>query len=150
MAADLNIHLDNLSKTLTQMIESVNSLTAPTHKTSTTNADNASLDDQGAEDPLNQIGAVLNAHLKSLYWIDSTVKEVETKVTEAEARVKEVAGGRVNSSNRKLGVSSLGGSMTRESSSGGVPLGQFGSMSLRGSEGPRQRGFGLKSSQLKP
>jgi len=127
------------------MIESVNSLTAPT-QSSSGNADSSGLDDgQGAEDPLNQIGAVLNAHLKSLYWIDATVKEVESKVAEAEMKVKDAAGGGAAGSSRKLGASTLGGAGMRESMSG-VPLGQFGNMSLRGSEGPRSRGFGLGGS----
>lgn len=126
------------------MIESVNSLTAPTQ--SSAHADKSSLDDgQGLEDPLNQIGQVLNAHLKSLYWIDNTVKEVEAKVNEAEEKVKDATGG--GTSSRRLGASKLGASsLGGASGNQGLPLGQFGSMSLRASEGPRARGFGLGSS----
>jgi hypothetical protein len=150
LAADLNVQLDNLSKSLTQMIESVNSLTAPTQASSTSinGSTSPDVDGQGSEDPLTQIAAVLNAHLKSLQWIETTVQEVEAKVGEAEVKVRDVAGGG-RSGSHKAGRSIGGGSALRESSSGGgggVPLSAFGSMSLRGSEPPRPRGFGLGSS----
>ena len=149
LAADLNVQLDNLSKSLTQMIESVNSLTAPTQSSSNplNGSTNPDTDGQGSEDPLTQIAAVLNAHLKSLQWIDATVQEVETKVGEAEVKVREAAGGsRSGAHNAGRSVGSAG---MRESSNGGgsgMPLSSFGSMSLRGSEAPRPRGFGLGSS----
>lgn len=145
LAADLNVQLDNLSKSLTQMIESVNSLTAPTQSSSNTlnGSANPDADGQGSEDPLTQIAAVLNAHLKSLQWIDATVQEVETKVGDAEIKVREAASG------GRSGAHNAGRSVGREGSgggNGGMPLSAFGGMSLRGSEAPRPRGFGLGSS----
>jgi len=132
------------------MIESVNSLTAPTQPSTTSinGSSNADADDQGSEDPLTQIAAILNAHLKSLQWIDATVQEVEAKVSEAEVKVRETAGGgRSGTHNAGRGVGGSAG--LRESStgsSGGMPLSAFGNLSLRGSEPPRPRGFGLGSS----
>lgn len=141
------------------MIESVNSLTAPTHSTAGANTPGG-VADEGTEDPLSQIGAVLSAHLKSLQWISSTVQDVESKVGEAEAKVREASGGGkggrtvAHGNNRSLGgygsgsMTSSFGSGGREGSltGSGAPLAGFGNMSLRGSEGPRARGFGLGSS----
>jgi hypothetical protein len=128
------------------MIESVNSLTAPTQSSfnSASGSSGADGDPQGNEDPLTQIAAVLNAHLKSLQWIDVTVQEVENKVNEAESKLREAAGGRTVPSNNTRNLAF--GNSLRDSSSGNLPVSAFGSMSLRGSEGPRQRGFGLGSS----
>lgn len=125
LAAELNVQLDNLSKSLSQMIESVNSLTVPTQSAGAGTSGDS--DGQRAEDPLTQIAAVLNAHLKSLTWINATVQEVEGKVAEAESKVKEVAGGGrvVHHPTRSLGVSALGmgSSISREGSgASGAPL----------------------------
>lgn len=103
LASDLNIQLDDLSKTLTQMIENINELTAtsftsPKQKSSAPNNGNGasatanggdSAASESQDDPLMQISAVLSAHLKSLQWIDATVQEVEAKVIEGEKRVKQ-------------------------------------------------------------
>ncbi|KAG8783325.1 FG-nucleoporin nsp1, partial [Serendipita sp. 398] len=154
LAAELNTQLDNLSKSLSQMIESVNSLTAPTQSSTSNVTTGADSDAQGSEDPLMQIATVLNAHLKSLQWIDTTVQEVETKIVEAETKVKGLSGGggsgggRTHQSVRSIGGPSMTSNITREGSGGSSmsSLAGFGNMSLRASEGPRARGFGLGSS----
>lgn len=80
LATDLHTQLDDLSGSLTQMIESVNTL-------SVNSGGDAS--SSGAEDPMAQIAQILSSHLESLQWIDGAVREVETKVTEVEKRVKD-------------------------------------------------------------
>ncbi|KAI6105694.1 Nsp1-like C-terminal region-domain-containing protein [Pisolithus sp. B1] len=73
-------HLDDLSTSLTQMIDSVNTLSL-----STTN----NLSPHSGDDPMIQISQILNSHLESLQWIDGAVREVEGKVTEVERRVRD-------------------------------------------------------------
>ncbi len=38
---------------------------------------------------MTQIAQILSSHLESLQWIDGAVKEVDTKVTEVEKKVRE-------------------------------------------------------------
>ncbi|TDL29701.1 hypothetical protein BD410DRAFT_780184 [Rickenella mellea] len=80
LAADLNTHLDDLSRTLTQMIESVNTVTEPQDG-----------GEANAEDPLKQISQILSSHLDSLQWIGGAVMEVDTKVHDIEKRIRETA-----------------------------------------------------------
>ncbi|KAH9938541.1 Nsp1-like C-terminal region-domain-containing protein [Fomitopsis serialis] len=77
LATELHGHLDDLSGSLTQMIDAVNTLALP--------ADGVS---QNNEDALSQIGEILSSHLMSLLWIDGSVKEVESRVNEVEKRVR--------------------------------------------------------------
>jgi nuclear pore complex protein Nup62 len=88
LATDLHTHLDDLSSSLTQIIESVNALSQPPSGSS----DSASNGSTG-EDPMAQIAQILSSHLESLQWIDGAVKEVEGKVTEIEKRIRESGGG---------------------------------------------------------
>jgi nuclear pore complex protein Nup62 len=76
LATDLHTHLDDLSGSLTQMIDSVNALSLPANDTNS------------GEDPMAQIAQILSSHLESLQWIDA-VREVDSKVTEVEKRVKD-------------------------------------------------------------
>lgn len=78
LATELHSHLDDLSGSLTQMIESVNTL-------SVTPSTNGSC--HGSEDAMVQISQILSSHLESLQWIDGAVREVEGKVNEVEKRV---------------------------------------------------------------
>ncbi|KAF8639743.1 hypothetical protein AX17_001005 [Amanita inopinata Kibby_2008] len=76
LATDLHTQLDDLSGSLSQMIDSVNTLSLPGDSTS-------------ADDPISQIAQILSSHLESLQWIDGAVRDVEGKVSEVEKRVKE-------------------------------------------------------------
>jgi nuclear pore complex protein Nup62 len=78
LATDLHTNLDDLSSSLTQMIDAVNALST-TQKPAT----------EGADDPMAQISQVLSSHLESLQWIDTATRELDTKVGEVERRVKE-------------------------------------------------------------
>lgn len=77
LATDLHTNLDDLSGSLTQMIDSVNTLSLPSNDTNS------------GEDPMAQIAQILSSHLESLQWIDGAVREVDSKVTEVEKRVKD-------------------------------------------------------------
>ncbi|KAF9222101.1 hypothetical protein BS17DRAFT_881525 [Gyrodon lividus] len=80
LATELHAHLDDLSGSLTQMIDSVNAL-------SLTPAGNGSVQ-HGSEDPMIQISQILSSHLESLQWIDGALREVEGSVNEVERRVR--------------------------------------------------------------
>ncbi len=80
LAADLNSHLDDLSRSLTQMIDSVNSISEPGNETTKKDA------------PLDQIASILSSHLESLQWIDGAVREVDSKVTDVEKRIRDASG----------------------------------------------------------
>lgn len=97
LATELHTHLDDLSGSLTQMIDSVNtlSLSAPG------SGDSKS---QQGEDPMAQIAQILSSHLESLQWIDGAVREVEGKVTEVEKGVKDAGlGGGLSGGNKSRG-----------------------------------------------
>jgi nuclear pore complex protein Nup62 len=89
LATDLYTHLDDLSGSLTQMIEAVNALsTAPGSQPDGTN--NSTGGPNGlSEDPMSQIAQILSSHLESLQWIDGSVRELEGNVSEVEKRVRE-------------------------------------------------------------
>jgi len=77
LATDLHTHLDDLSDSLTQMIDAVNNLSLPSN------------DSGPADDPMAQIAQILSSHLESLQWIDGAVRDVESRVSDVEKRVKE-------------------------------------------------------------
>ena len=85
LAADVNTSLDDLSHSLSQMIEAVNALSDPAGDVTNSAEKN--------ETPLDQIAQILSSHLDSLQWIDTAVREVETKVTDVEKRIREVSTG---------------------------------------------------------
>lgn len=89
LATDLHTQLDDLSGSLTQMIESVNALSLPSGP------------EVAGDDPMAQIAQILGSHLESLQWIDGAVREVEGKVVEVETRVN--ASGYSTSSGSKRG-----------------------------------------------
>lgn len=82
LATELHTHLDDLSGSLTEMIDSVNALSLPAPGS----GDGKS---QQGEDAMAQISQILSSHLESLQWIDGAVREVESKVVEVEKGVKE-------------------------------------------------------------
>jgi nuclear pore complex protein Nup62 len=97
LATELHTHLDDLSGSLTQMIDSVNSLSLP----SSASADGKT---QQGEDPMAQIAQILSSHLESLQWIDGAVREVEGKVTEVEKGIREAGiGSSLSGANKSRG-----------------------------------------------
>ncbi len=81
LATELHGHLDDLSGSLSQMIDAVNELS--------NSSDGAAV---SSDDPMAQIAQVLSNHLESLQWIDGAVREVDSKVTEVERRVRAAGG----------------------------------------------------------
>jgi len=88
LAADLSTHLDDLTKSLGQMIETVNGL-----------ALSSGAEASDKDDPLTQIAEVLNEHLASLNWIDGAVGEVESKLKHVAPRLSGLSNS--NSSSRR-------------------------------------------------
>ena len=90
LASTLNSQLDDLSLSLTGMIDIVNGLSSTSIYDSSSASQNGTgsgfAGGGGGADPIAQIEAILNAHLGSLQWIDGAVKELEGKVKEVEAR----------------------------------------------------------------
>jgi len=97
LATELHNHLDDLSSSLTQLIDSVNSMSIAQGDSKVVSAD----------DPMAQIAQVLSNHLESLQWIDGASRELEEKVVEVEKRIKDV--GSVSQNTYSLG----GGSRSR-------------------------------------
>ena len=77
LATDLHTQLDDLSGSLAQMIDAVNALSLP------------STDSGSADGPMAQISQILSSHLESLQWIDVAAREVETKISDVERRIKD-------------------------------------------------------------
>lgn len=97
LATELHNHLDDLSSSLTQLIDSVNSMSMAQGDSKAASAD----------EPMAQIAQVLSNHLESLQWIDGASRELEEKVVEVEKRIKDVGG--VSQSTPSMG----GGSRSR-------------------------------------
>lgn len=116
-AADLNTNLDDLSRSLMQMIDSVNTLSG--------DSDGGSGDDGNSKGdaPLEQIAQILSSHLEGLQWIDGAVREVDSKVTDVERLVRDASS---NGSRSGSTTSSMTGSVN-------------GSMGMS-----RSRGFGVR------
>jgi nuclear pore complex protein Nup62 len=132
LAEDLNNQLDDLSRSLTALINDVNSLSASAGITQPSSADK----DASSQDPVSAIAAILNAHLSSLSWIEKTGDSLAQQVEELEGRLKTASGdkwqglsssrsinnnGNLNSSSRSYGTptrSLMGPQRTNTPSSG--------------------------------
>lgn len=103
LATSLNQQLDDLARNLSAMVDEVNSVTAtsqhghaakmkPTDNTTSlatttaTGQGDVTMEDADAMDPMSQIQAILNAHLDSLSWINTSVRELEGKVVDLEGK----------------------------------------------------------------
>ncbi|KAJ3892921.1 Nsp1-like C-terminal region-domain-containing protein [Lentinula edodes] len=115
LAADLQTHLDDLSGSLTQMIEAVNGLSISSGQ-STSSDPSANGNDRSQEDPMAQISQILSSHLDSLQWIDGAVREIEGKVSEVERRVGESGHGSSYGGGGSSGGSGIGGLSARSRS----------------------------------
>ena len=95
LATELHGHLDDLSGSLMQMIDAVNALSLP--------AGGAGQAQESGEDPMAQIAQILSSHLESLQWIDGAVRELDTKITDVERRVRVSSDGALGSSTKSRG-----------------------------------------------
>jgi nuclear pore complex protein Nup62 len=96
LATELHTHLDDLSGSLTQMIDSVNAL-------SLSSPGSGNPKSQHGEDAMAQIAQILSSHLESLQWIDGAVREVESKVTEVEKGIKDAGVNNLGGGNKSRG-----------------------------------------------
>jgi len=71
------------------MVEAVNALSIVTGSQKDTNNGTSGGASRPGEDPMSQIAQILSSHLESLQWIDGSVREFESNVTEVEKRVRE-------------------------------------------------------------
>lgn len=84
------------------MVEAVNGLNI-------SSAPTAALGEGSNEDPISTIAGILNAHLSSLQWIDTYLRDMESKVKDAERKIHEVVNRRGSdgfSKVRSFGLSS--------------------------------------------
>lgn len=121
LAESLNNQLDDLSRSLTSLINEVNSLSGSSSSES---------QQQLGADPVSAITAILNAHLGSLSWIEKNVDTLNEQVGDLEGRVKTASNG------RWPGLSSS------QSGRSGTPSRQF------GSSGIGRNGFGTPQRAL--
>ncbi|EIW66743.1 hypothetical protein TREMEDRAFT_65141 [Tremella mesenterica DSM 1558] len=77
LAEDLTKQLDDLSLSLTNMIQQVNNLSS----TPTVG------EGDKTEDPIDQLSAILGAHLRALNTIDGQTGKLESKVEELEGKM---------------------------------------------------------------
>ena len=92
LAEDLNKQLDDLSRNLSQMIDEVNRLSTSSYPSApqqpgTPSAAAAEAASQMPDDPINQLSAILGAHLRALNSIDGNAGKLESKVAELESRM---------------------------------------------------------------
>lgn len=88
LAASLSSSLDTTSASLASLIDSINALSPSSAAAGGASEDGPS---KANEDPLGQIAAILNSHLNSLTWIESTTDALRKSVRDLEGRVGEVS-----------------------------------------------------------
>jgi len=86
-AEQLDAQLQRMSEDLREIIEHIN-------------AQNRSSQEDATADPVLQIGRVLNAHMDSLQWVDSSMAQVQKKLEEV-SRLQEI---RKKESERTVGL----------------------------------------------
>ena len=86
-AEQLDAQLQRMSEDLREIIEHIN-------------AQNRSSQEDATTDPVLQIGRVLNAHMDSLQWVDSSMAQVQKKLEEV-SRLQEI---RKKESERTVGL----------------------------------------------
>lgn len=95
LAESLNNQLDDLSRSLTALINEVNSLSPSTSASAGGDAKNGASSSM-EQDPVGAIAAILNAHLSSLAWIEKTVESLNDQVSDLEGRMKTASNGKWN------------------------------------------------------
>jgi len=86
-AEQLDAQLQRMSEDLREIIEHIN-------------AQNRSTQEEATTDPVLQIGRVLNAHMDSLQWVDTSMTQVQKKLEEV-SRLQEI---RKKESERTVGL----------------------------------------------
>lgn len=92
LAEDLNKQLDDIGRNLSQMIEEVNKLSSAGNSApapavnSPPTAAAADAAAQLSDDPINQLSAILGAHLRAIHSIDANTSKLNAKVVELEQK----------------------------------------------------------------
>lgn len=97
LAESLNTQLDDMSRSLSGLIQDVNSLSRSNGISSSSsnnnNKEGDSKDSEGQVDPVAQIAAILNAHLHSLSWLETASENLKRNIDEMEGKVAGVSQG---------------------------------------------------------
>lgn len=89
LAESLNNQMDDLSRSLTSLINEVNSLSSSSGLLPSDSSDGMMA---GQQNPVTAIAAILNAHLSSLSWIEKMGDTLADQVAEIEGRMKTASG----------------------------------------------------------
>lgn len=108
LAEDMNKNLDDLSRNLTEMIKDVNQISSSSTARPTTSSEEGI--NEGEDDPVTQLSAILGSHQRALNGIDGRSGKLEVDLRELERRL--AGGGGVERADRN-------GSYGRGSGGGG-------------------------------
>jgi len=81
----MNKNLDDLSRNLTEMIKDVNQISSSSTARPTTSSDEGI--NEGEDDPVTQLSAILGSHQRALNGIDGRSGKLEVDLRELERRL---------------------------------------------------------------
>ena len=96
LAEDMNKNLDDLSRNLTEMIKDVNQISSSSTARPTTSSEEGI--NEGEDDPVTQLSAILGSHQRALNGIDGRSGKLEVDLRELERRL--AGGGGVERADR--------------------------------------------------
>jgi len=85
LAEDMNKNLDDLSRNLTEMIKDVNQISSSSTARPTTSSEEGM--NEGEDDPVTQLSAILGSHQRALNGIDGRSGKLEVDLRELERRL---------------------------------------------------------------
>jgi len=91
LAEDMNKNLDDLSRNLTEMIKDVNQISSSSTARPTTSSEEGI--NEGEDDPVTQLSAILGSHQRALNGIDGRSGKLEVDLRELERRLAGGGGG---------------------------------------------------------
>jgi len=91
LAEDMNKNLDDLSRNLTEMIKDVNQISSSSTARPTTSSEEGM--NEGEDDPVTQLSAILGSHQRALNGIDGRSGKLEVDLRELERRLAGGGGG---------------------------------------------------------
>ena len=87
----MNKNLDDLSRNLTEMIKDVNQISSSSTARPTTSSEEGM--NEGEDDPVTQLSAILGSHQRALNGIDGRSGKLEVDLRELERRLAGGGGG---------------------------------------------------------
>ena len=91
LAEHMNKNLDDLSRNLTEMIKDVNQISSSSTARPTTSSEEGI--NEGEDDPVTQLSAILGSHQRALNGIDGRSGKLEVDLRELERRLAGGGGG---------------------------------------------------------